>query len=175
MRKLISLVLICCCLVACSTKTPEGITPVSEFELPRYLGKWYEIARLDHSFERGLSHVTAEYAMREGGGVSVVNQGHSAEEASWQSATGKAFFVEDSQTGHFKVSFFGPFYGAYVIFKLDDNYQYAFISGPNRKYLWFLSRTANVSDAQIERFVSTAKKLGFEVDNLIFVDQQGQP
>ena len=126
---------------------PEGVKPVGEFELDRYLGKWYEIARLDHSFERGLEKVTAEYSLRDDGGVKVINRGYSARKGEWKEAEGKAFLVEDASTGYLKVSFFGPFYGSYVIFELERaGYQYAFVSGPDESYLWLLARTPQVSD-----------------------------
>lgn len=100
-------------------KLPENVQPVTGFEPDRYLGTWYEIARLDHSFEEGLSKVTAEYSLRDDGGIRVINRGFSAEKNEWQEAEGKAYFVEDKDTGYLKVSFFGPFYGAYGIFELD--------------------------------------------------------
>ena len=153
------------------TSAPKGIEPVQEFELSKYLGTWYEIARLDHSFERGLSNVTAEYSLRKDGGVRVINRGYSAEEGEWEQAEGKAYFVEDSDTGHLKVSFFGPFYGAYVVFNLDENYQQSFVSGPDRSYLWFLSRTPTVSEADKQRFIQAARAKGFDTDELIFVEQ----
>ncbi|MAF15881.1 MAG: lipocalin [Marinomonas sp.] len=153
------------------TSAPKGIEPVQEFELSKYLGTWYEIARLDHSFERGLSNVTAEYSLREDGGVRVINRGYSAEEGKWEQAEGKAYFVEDSDTGHLKVSFFGPFYGAYVVFNLDEDYQQSFVSGPDRSYLWFLSRTPTVSEADKQRFIQAARAKGFDTDELIFVEQ----
>ena len=151
---------------------PENVTPVSDFELQRYLGKWYEIARLDHSFERGLTQVTAEYSLREDGGIAVLNRGFSAEDNDWNEAEGKAYFVGDSDTGYLKVSFFGPFYGSYVIFELDkENYQYAFISGPNRDYLWLLSRQPQLDAEVIERFKREAQRLGFDIGELIFPQQ----
>lgn len=153
------------------TSAPKGIEPVQEFELSKYLGTWYEIARLDHSFERGLSNVTAEYSLRKDGGVRVINRGYSAEEGKWEQAEGKAYFVEDSDTGHLKVSFFGPFYGAYVVFNLDEDYQQSFVSGPDRSYLWFLSRTPTVSEADKQRFIQAAQAKGFDTDELIFVEQ----
>ena len=150
---------------------PEGIEPVTGFELDRYLGKWYEIARLDHSFERGLSRVTAEYSLREDGGVRVVNRGFAADTGEWDEAEGKAYFVEDENTGYLKVSFFGPFYGSYIVFELDhEDYGYAFISGPDRSYLWFLARTPTVSDELRQRFVERAAELGFDTEELIFVE-----
>ena len=151
---------------------PENVTPVSDFELQRYLGKWYEIARLDHSFERGLTQVTAEYSLREDGGVAVLNRGFSAEDNDWSEAEGKAYFVGDSDTGYLKVSFFGPFYGSYVIFELDrQSYQYAFISGPNRDYLWLLSRQPQLDAEVVERFKREAQRLGFDIGELVFPQQ----
>jgi apolipoprotein D and lipocalin family protein len=158
-------------LVGC-TGIPENITPVQGFELERYLGKWYEIARLDHSFERGLEQVTAEYSLREDGGVNVFNQGFSSQEGQWREAQGKAYFVKNSDEGHLKVSFFGPFYGSYIIYELDEKgYQYAFISGPNTSYLWFLSRTPEVDEQLLQRFINQANKLGFDTEQLIFPSQ----
>ncbi len=151
---------------------PEGITPIQNFELENYLGKWYEIARLDHSFERGLHKVTAEYDMRQDGGVSVTNRGYLTSKGKWKDAQGKAFFVDQPTIGHLKVSFFGPFYGTYAIFELGDNYEYAFVSGSTTKYLWFLSRTPEVSQELKDHFLEKAGGLGFDTEALIFVDQE---
>ena len=151
---------------------PDSIKPVNDFELDKYLGKWYEIARLDHSFERGLEKVTAEYSLREDGGVAVLNRGYSAEDDEWKEAEGKAYFVNEPDEGYLKVSFFGPFYGSYVVFELDsENYQYAFVSGPNTDYLWLLSRTPEVDDRLINQFREKAQSLGFDTDQLIIVSQ----
>merc|ERR1711916_46831 len=98
---------------------PKTVEPVQGFELQRYLGQWYEIARLDHSFERGLQGVTAQYSLREDGGVRVINRGYSEKKQQWQQAEGRAYFVRDEQQGYLKVSFFGPFYGSYVVYELD--------------------------------------------------------
>ncbi len=115
---------------------PKSVKPITGFELNNYLGKWYEAARLDHSFDRGLEKVTAEYSLREDGGVEVKNRGFSVKNKMWSEATGKTFFVRKSNEGYLKVSFFGPLYGSYVIFQLDkEEYQYAFVSGPNESYL----------------------------------------
>lgn len=152
---------------------PKDIHPVDGFDLNRYLGKWYEIARLDHSFERGLSQVSAEYSLRDDGGVRVVNRGFSARDNKWKEAEGRAFFVEGEDRGYLKVSFFRPFYGAYVVFELDkENYQYAFVTSSKKSYLWLLARTPTVSDELLARFVEKAGELGFETDPLIFVEQQ---
>jgi apolipoprotein D and lipocalin family protein len=155
-------------LIGC-TSVPENISPVKDFDENRYLGKWYEIARLDHSFERGLSHVTAEYHLRSDGGIGVTNRGFSITENKWKEASGKAYFVGERNNGHLKVSFFGPFYSSYIIFDLDkESYQYAYITGYNKSFLWFLSRQPIVSPALKERFIQKTKELGFETENLIF-------
>lgn len=151
---------------------PEGVKPVSNFELNKYLGKWYEVARLDHSFERGLNQVSAEYNLRKDGGVSVRNRGFSSDNNEWNEASGKAYFVNKPNEGYLKVSFFGPFYGSYIIFWLDKvSYHYAFVSGPNKDYLWLLSRTPTVEPEVMEKFISLSKALGFDTSKLIFVRQ----
>ncbi len=161
-------------LLSACTGIPEGVEPINDFELNRYLGKWYEIARLDHSFERGLSRVTADYTLRDDGGVRVLNRGFAAEKSEWQEAEGKAYFIGAPNVGHLKVSFFGPFYGSYIIFELDESYRYAMVAGPSKSYLWLLSRTPTVSKAVKARFIKRAGELGFDTDALIFVDQQPQ-
>lgn len=169
--RLFNILLITIVLSAC-TGTPKGVAPVSGFELDRYLGKWYEIARLDHSFEEGLSAVTADYSLQDNGRVKVINRGYNAEKDQWEEAEGKAKFVDEEDLAHLKVSFFGPFYGSYIVFGLDkQDYQYAFVAGPNHGYLWLLARTPEVSDDVIARFINEASQRGFETDNLIFVDQ----
>lgn len=163
----------CALLMGC-TSAPKNIDPVTEFQVKCYLGTWYEIVRQDHAFEEGLSEVTATYSMREDGGVSVLNRGYSAEEKKWREAEGRAYFVNSSNVGHLKVSFFGPFYGAYVIFELDkDNYQYAMISGPSRDYFWLLSRTPTMPEAVKRRLLAKAEALGFPMDKLVNVVQRG--
>ena len=153
------------------TGVPDGVEVVTGFELDRYLGTWYEVARLDHRFERGMSNVTANYSMRDDGGVRVVNRGYKAAKGEWQDAMGKAYFVGDADVGQLKVSFFGPFYGGYNIIELDkDNYQYALIAGPDRGYLWILSRTPELDRDLLSTLVNKAGELDFAVDELIYVD-----
>lgn len=159
-------------LLASCLGRPDGVSPVEQLDTQRYLGTWYEVARLDHSFERGLSNVTADYSMREDGGLRVINRGYSAEEGDWQQAEGRAYTIEEDQPGHLKVSFFGPFFGSYVVFELDPDYQYAFVAGNTTNYLWLLARTPSVSDALKTHFLQRAEILGFEVEDLIFVDQE---
>lgn len=152
---------------------PKLVQPVNDFELNKYLGKWYEIARLDHSFERGLSQVSAEYSLKDDGGVMVINRGFSAAKNEWKEAEGKAYFVNGDSEGYLKVSFFGPFYGSYVVFELDhENYQYAFISGPDTDYLWLLAKTPTVPPEVLQKFVEMSKARGFDTDSLIYVQQE---
>ena len=149
---------------------PNNVQPVKNFELQRYLGTWYEIARLDHSFERDLQQVTATYSLRDDGGVRVVNKGFNPKKNKWKEAIGKAYFVGDSDIGQLKVSFFGPFYGGYNIIELDKvNYQYALVCGPNLSYLWILARRPELSKSIVDRLVAKANSLGFATEQLIFV------
>lgn len=156
------------------TGIPKGIEPVQNFDSRRYLGKWYEIARLDHSFERGLQQVSAEYTLREDGGIKVLNRGFNTAKNKWEDAEGKAYFVEDSNQGYLKVSFFGPFYGAYVIFDLGKNYEYSLITSHNRDFLWLLSRTPTIDETLKKELLAKMDSLGFKTQDLIFVDQSGE-
>lgn len=157
-------------LVTACTGVPKGTTVVTDFELDRYLGTWYEIARLDHRFERGLTDITANYSLRDDGGVQVVNRGFDVEAGEWDEAIGKAYMVDAPDVGRLKVSFFGPFYGGYNILDLDvDDYQYALVAGPDRSYLWILARSPNLPDAVLQPLVEKARALEFPVDELIYV------
>jgi len=152
---------------------PENVKPVDHFSLERYLGKWYEIARLDQPFERGLNRVTADYSLRGDGGIRVLNRGYSARENAWKEAEGKAYFVNESDRGYLKVSFFGPFYGSYVVFELDhENYQYSLVCGPDKSYLWILARTPEIKKDIKDKLVAKAAALGFDTGKLIFVDHR---
>lgn len=158
------------------TGLPNNVTPVEGFAVERYQGKWYEIARLDHSFESGLSNVTAEYSLNDDGSVSVLNKGFNNEEQQWSEAQGTAKFAGSKEVGHLEVSFFGPFYSSYVVFKMDQqDYQYAYVSGYNTDYLWLLSRTPNVSSERKNDFINAAKQRGFDTEALIWVEQKAQP
>ncbi|HOX23366.1 MAG TPA: lipocalin family protein [Elusimicrobiales bacterium] len=162
---LLSLLLL---LSSCTPRDPN-LAPVSGFDLNRYLGTWYEIARLDHRFEKGLTQVKAEYTLRPDGKVDVLNSGLDAKSSRWKTAKGVAKFSSDPQTGELKVSFFRPFYGNYVILELDqEKYDYALVCGGNTKYLWILSRTPILDKPIVDRLVEKAKSLGFPTGELIF-------
>ena len=152
---------------------PENVKPVENFKLEKYLGKWYEIVRLDHSFERGLSRVTADYSLRDDGGLKVINRGYSVKENKWKEAEGKAYFVRGTDQGYLKVSFFGPFYGSYIVFELDhENYQYSLVSGPDKSYFWILARTPQINENIKNVLIAKAAALGFDTSKLIHVNNE---
>jgi apolipoprotein D and lipocalin family protein len=154
------------------TGIPEGLKAVEDFEINRYLGTWYEVARLDHRFERGLEKISATYTLRDDGGVDVLNEGWDTKAGEWHQAQGKAYFVEQTDKGSLKVSFFGPFYGGYNIIALDKkDYAYSMITGPDRSYFWILSRAKQLPPAKLQSLIEQAKALGFSTDKLIFVKQ----
>ncbi len=156
-------------LTACSYSLPEGMQAVNGFEVNRYLGKWYEIARLDHRFERGLDEISAEYQINPDGSLSVINRGIETASGEPQEAHGTAYFLDQSDIGSLKVSFFGPFYGAYHIIELDKiNYSYALVTSSDRDYLWILARQPQLSEATLNALLTKAKNLGFAIDELIY-------
>ena len=157
-------------LSSCVTK-PADINPVTNFQADKYLGKWYEIARLDNRFEKGMTHVNAEYSLNSDGSIKVLNSGINANETTRSYAEGVAKFVENKAIALLEVSFFRPFYSAYIVFNLDEDYKYAYVSGNDKDYLWFLSRTPTASQQQKDYFVTKAKALGFDTDKLIWVEQ----
>ena len=161
--------LFCLGFLSACTGMPEGVEPVTGFDKSRYLGTWHEIARLDHSFERDLVDVKAEYSLRDDGAVRVINSGTDSTTGERKVAEGHAKFVGDDGTAHLKVSFFGPFYGSYVVFELDPDYRYAFVAGYNTNYLWLLARGTNISEDTRKRFTDRARALGFAVDNLVWL------
>jgi apolipoprotein D and lipocalin family protein len=166
MKKIILILIV---LIVGCTGIPDGVGPVDQFQVERYLGKWYEIARLDHSFERGLSRVSAEYSLRPDGGVRVINRGYLETEGKWKEAEGRAYFVSRSDQGFLKVSFFGPFYGSYIILELDkQNYTYALVCGPDKSYLWILARSPRLPEETKKLLTTRAATLGFDTDKLIY-------
>ena len=163
------LVLIATAVIAGCVGVPEGIEPVTDFQVERYMGRWYEVARLDHSFERGMEQVTATYELQPDGTVAVLNRGYRADKGEWGEASGKAKFLGAPDVAALKVSFFGPFYGGYNVVDLDPGYQHALVAGPNRSYLWILSRTPTPPKGEVERLVAKATALGYDTSQLIYV------
>jgi apolipoprotein D and lipocalin family protein len=154
----------------CALAPPPGVKPVTGFDLSRYLGTWYEIVRLDHTFERGLDNVSATYTLRSDGGVDVLNKGYNPAAKQWKQARGKAYFVGDTNTASLKVSFFGPFYGGYNVMALDkENYSYAMVCGPNTNYLWVLARAPDLPEGTLTRLLTQAAEAGFPTGSIIRV------
>lgn len=172
-RSVILALILTLSLAACSTAPPEGVHPVTSFDIDRYLGRWYEIARLDHSFERGMSDVSATYQLQDDGSVKVINRGYDTQRQAWKEAIGRAVFIGDSHTASLKVSFFGPFYGGYHVIALDQqSYRWALVAGPDRDYLWILARDKTLPADIREQLVRQARGLGFATDQLIWVEQK---
>ena len=167
----LSLILALTMLLSACASLPRGIEPVKPFDVQRYLGTWYEIARLDHRFERGLSNVSAEYSINDDHTIRVVNRGYKLEDEEFTEAVGKAKFGRDEDEGFLTVSFFGPFYGSYIVYELDkENYEYALVSGPDRSYMWLLSRTPQMDAERYAELLKIAKENGFDTDALIKVE-----
>jgi apolipoprotein D and lipocalin family protein len=157
----------------CSVAPPDNVEPVRGFDADRYLGTWYEIARLDHRFETDLAEVTATYSRRDDGGIAVRNRGYDVKAEQWDSVEGRAYFVGEPDVGSLKVSFFGPFYGGYHVMALDEqapDYGYALVSGPSTKYLWLLARRPEMPPSTIDELVALAREAGFPTGELIFVE-----
>ncbi|MVN91775.1 lipocalin family protein [Mucilaginibacter aquatilis] len=147
---------------------PKGATAVKPFNEQEYLGTWYEIARMDFKFEKGLSEVTANYSMNDDGTIKVTNRGFKDKDQEWKESIGKAKFVKSPDEARLKVSFFGPFYAGYNVIALDDDYKYALIAGNNLKYLWLLSREKSMPDYIKQRYLEHAKALGYDTAKLIW-------
>ena len=171
------LVLLTSLLLSACMGVPDNVKVVESVNASQYLGTWYEIARLDQSFERGLEKISATYSLKADGGIKVLNRGFNVAKNEWKEAEGKAYFVDapnadKTNTGKLKVSFFGPFYGAYNIIALDANYQHVMICGPDKSYLWILSRTPQLAEPIKQVLVAKAKLLGFATDKLIYVKHE---
>ena len=153
-----------------SMKTDK--TTIKQLDLQRYLGTWYEIARFDHSFERGLAGVTATYSMRDDGKIRVLNQGFkNSLDGKLSVAEGKAKLT--GEAGKLKVSFFWIFYADYYILELEENYQWALIGSKSDNYLWILSRNPILDEPVKNRILEKARNRGYDTSKLIWVEQKG--
>jgi len=151
----------------CGTKNPPLLT-VNQVNINQYLGTWNEIAKFDHSFEKGCSKTNATYSLREDGKIKVLNS--CTREGKITQAIGKAY-ATDSSNSKLKVSFFGPFYGNYWILDLDKEYTYAVIGEPSRKYFWILSRTKTLDKETKDKILTQMPKWGYDTTKLIWVEQ----
>jgi len=149
---------------------PKGANPVRPFDADKYLGKWHEIARLDYFFERNMKNVTAHYSLNDDGSIKVVNRGFDMRKGQWKESVGKAKFANEPGEAKLKVSFFGPFYAGYNVIALDKDYQYALVCGRNLNYLWILSRETSIPEEVKAAYLQQAASLGYEVDNLVWVE-----
>ncbi|WP_241597661.1 lipocalin family protein [Rosenbergiella epipactidis] len=160
-------------LSACQTMTPpSGVKPVTPFDVEKYQGKWYEVARLENRFEKGLTHVTATYRLQKDGTVTVINRGFNPKKGQWSESIGKARFTGSHDRAALKVSFFGPFYASYNVIALDEDYQTALVCGPDRSYLWILSRQPHLTATSRQTLLVKAKQAGFAIDQLLWTDQE---
>lgn len=140
---------------------------VKTLDLSSYLGTWYELARFDHTFERGMQEVMAFYELRDDGKIDVVNSG--IKNGKYKVAYGKAKLTDEA--GVLRVSFFGPFYSDYRVLMLDDDYEYALVGGKNDKYLWILSRNPELEDEDYDKILTEASRRGYDISRLIWIDQ----
>lgn len=163
------LIMVLALFAACSS-IPKNTQPVSGFDAEKYLGVWYEIARLDHRFERNLNNVSAQYSLTKNGNIRVFNSGFDLKKEEWTSAEGEAKFREAKDIAALKVTFFKPFYSGYNVIAIDDDYQYALIAGANLKYLWILSRAKTIPDTVKNDYLNIAKEIGYDTSALIWVE-----
>jgi apolipoprotein D and lipocalin family protein len=155
-----------------SCKNSEPLETVESVDINRYLGEWYEIARLPNSFEKGLECVTATYSIKDNGKIEVLNKGFSIEnKGENKTAKGVAWVPKTQYPGRLKVSFFRPFSGKYYIIALDKDYKYALVGDPSRKYLWVLSRTKILDDSIYTNLLEVAQKHKFDISTIIKVNQ----
>lgn len=162
-------------LVGCAnTLPPVGVVAVTAFDVQRYQGRWYELARLEHAFERGMTDVSATYTVQVDGSVLVVNRGYVAANSQWREAVGKAQFTGTPTTGSLKVSFFGPFYGGYHVAALDPDYRWALVVGSDMGYAWILARDKYIDPVQRNEILAKARALGIDTTALIWVSHERQ-
>ena len=159
--------------VSCST-IPKGVKAVEPFEKAKYLGKWYEIARIDFKYEKDLNNTTAEYSLNANGTIKVTNKGYNTKTGQWKQAIGKAKFAVNDRIGILKVSFFGPFYSGYNVIALDSDYKYALIAGANYKYLWILSRETSIPDEIKNKYLKIANDFGYNTSDLLWIVHDNQ-
>jgi lipocalin len=159
--------------ISCKTQQPIiDKTVVKELDINKYLGTWYELARLDHSFERNLVGVKAEYSLREDGKIKVVNSGYKKTlDGKYSEAIGKAKIPDPNIPSKLKVSFFWNFYGDYFVMELDKDYQWALIGSKSDDFLWILSRKPKVADELYEELLNKLRKRGYDTEKLIKVPQ----
>ncbi len=168
---IITTLLLGLCSITCGQQIDKsGIT---SFDLNRYLGKWYEIARYDHIFERDLVGCEAEYTLRDDGKIKVLNSGYlKTLDGPYKESTGKAKFNKNGKPGQLRVSFFGPFYSDYNILELAPDYSYSVVGSNSPKYLWILSRTPHLEPEVQDKIIKNLQKRGYDTSKLLWVEQR---
>ncbi len=156
-------------LSSCAQKIPKGAVVVRPFEKEKYLGKWFEIARMDYYFERNMNDVTATYTVKSDGSIRVENRGYNGVTKKWKEAVGKAKLAGAADEGKLKVSFFGPFYASYNVIAIDDAYRHALVAGKNLDYLWLLSRESTMPEPIKQKYLKIAQSIGYDTSKLIWV------
>ena len=164
---MITLMALLTAIFACGARSKVDNTPVASLDLDLYLGNWYEIARFDHSFERGVNYAVAHYMLKDNGMVEVVNSGIRDGEA--RKSVGKAKLTETP--GLLRVSFFGPFYSDYRVLMISSDYRFALVGSGSDKYLWILSRTPEMDGNELAMVLDEARRRGYDTDKLIWVEQ----
>lgn len=154
------------------TGMPAGVRPVEPFDLQRYLGRWYEIARIDHPYEAGLTDTSADYRLRPDGRVDVHNRGFDARRSRWRELHASAQPEGDAGIAHLRLSPFWPVQASYLVFALDDDYQHALVSGPTHDYLWLMARTPRIRASHRAALLESARAAGFDTERLLWVDQR---
>ncbi|MFH1980738.1 MAG: lipocalin family protein [Pseudomonadota bacterium] len=165
------LTLVLACLASSCLGPRHDIAAITGFDAQRYLGRWYEIARLPHSFEKDLIAVTADYHRNTDGTIAVINRGYLPAAQKWSEAIGRARLPEGPKVGRLEVSFFGPFYADYRVIALDADYQWALVTTNRSDYLWVLSRSPEMDRTLVAQLVAQARAFGFDTTALIMVDQ----
>lgn len=153
---------------------PDGAVAVQPFDQKKYLGRWYEIARMDFKYEKDLSNVTATYSLNTDNSIKVDNRGYNEKKQVWKQSIGKAKSVQQKDLGRLKVSFFGPFYSGYNVIAIDPDYQYALVVGDNLKYMWILSRQKTIPEKVKQEYLLKAKELGYDTDQLVWTKHNDQ-
>lgn len=147
---------------------PKGVKAVKPFDLSKYMGEWYEIARLDFLFEKNVDYATAEYSENEDGSIKVVNRGYNYKKQEEVESEGVAILAGDEDEGMLKVSFFKPFYSGYNVIAIDDNYKHALVAGRNYNYLWLMSKEKEIPEEIVKEYIDKAESLGFDTSKLIW-------
>lgn len=157
-------------LFSCCASIPKNAKPVENFDVDKYLGSWYEIARFDFRFEKDMNNVMAQYGLNEKNNVTVLNSGYNYKKEEWVSANGVAKFRGDKNKAALKVSFFGPFYSGYNVIALDDDYKYALVAGKSLKYLWIISREKSIPEEIKTAYLKIAQDIDYDTSKLIWVE-----